>query len=114
MNSGKNQPQVSTSKPIPKNQFKIALLKDVIGFIDLKGLLNLSLVNKEFNFFIKSVFTLKKISENKIITYNYLKKHNLIPDKDKKPKEREKKESSLIKDSTYGLFSGFANLMGNL
>lgn len=59
--SSKNMPHI-VSKPINKNKkyyFRISFLKNSIQFLDLKTILNLSLVNKEFSYFIKSVYFYK-------------------------------------------------------
>lgn len=56
--------ETSANKPIitsksKKYYFRISFLKNSIQFLDLKSILNLSLVNKEFGYFIKSVYFYK-------------------------------------------------------
>jgi hypothetical protein len=46
-----------------KTLFRVTFLKDSIQFLDLKSILNLSMVCKEFSFFIKSIYFYKFISK---------------------------------------------------
>ncbi len=48
-----------------KYHFRISFLRNAIQFLDIKSILNLSLVNKEFSYFVKSVYFYKFMSNVK-------------------------------------------------
>lgn len=53
-----------------KNNFRITYLKDAIQFMDLKSILNLTLVNKQFNYFLQSIYFYKFMKQIKIYKSN--------------------------------------------
>lgn len=55
-----------------KNYFRVTYMKSVIQFLDIKTILDISILNKEFHFFIKSVYFYKFI--NDAITSNKKRK----------------------------------------
>lgn len=63
--------------------FRITYLRTAISFLDLKSILNLSLLNKEFNYFIKSVYFYKFLDN--IRSFNNNKK--LVNENFKTPKK---------------------------
>lgn len=46
-----------------KYHFRITFMKDAIQFLDIKSILNLCLVNKEFNYFVKSIYFYKFMTD---------------------------------------------------
>jgi hypothetical protein len=61
-----NESKPLVTKP-KKYYFRITFIKGAIQFLDIKSCLNLSLVNKEFSYFIKSIYFYKFMSEVDII-----------------------------------------------
>lgn len=58
----------SISKAVKKTKkivFRVTYMRSVIQFLDLSTILNISLVNKEFLFFIKSVYFFKLMNDAK-------------------------------------------------
>jgi len=112
INSDKISKVLTKSK---KNNFRVTYLKDTIQFMDMKSILNLTLVNKEFNYFIKSIYFFKFMKQiNRYKSSNYKKKEEKFLEKEKfKEKEKEIEKSS-TKGGLFGNFVGaFSNVLGN-
>jgi hypothetical protein len=90
-----------------KYNFRVTYLKDTIQFMDLKSILNLTLVNKEFNYFIKSIYFYKFMKQiKKYKSTNYKRK-------EEKSKEKEK-EKEKEKSSTKGILGNFVGAFSNV
>jgi hypothetical protein len=62
----------NTNKKEKRKIFRVSYLRTAIPFLDLKDILNLSILNKEFNYFIKSIYFYKFL--NNVRSYNLTKK----------------------------------------
>ena len=92
-----------------KNAFRVTYLKDSIQFMDLKTILNLTLVNKEFNYFLLSIYFYKFMKQIK----NY--KTNLNKKRSEKIKEKDsEKEKVKEKSSTQRLIGNFVGAFSNV
>jgi len=60
----------NTKKKEKRKVFRLTYLRTAIPFLDLKSILNLSLVNKEFYYFIKSIYFYKFIDNVKFFNLN--------------------------------------------
>jgi hypothetical protein len=66
-NSLSSEPLISKIAPTKtkKLAFRVTYLKSVMQFLDLNSMLNISLVSKEFYYFIKSIYFFKFVSDGR-------------------------------------------------
>lgn len=98
--------------------FRVTNLKTAIPYLDIKSILNISLLNKEFNYFIKSIYfykfvdnirEFKKIQEKK----KKLKLKRRMSLSSKNSQISQKTITEQIVGGFYGTLSGTFSLFGN-
>jgi len=98
-----------------KNTFRVTYLKDSIQFMDLKTILNLTLVNKEFNFFLLSIFFYKFMKQIKNFKTNSNKKKLEKLKEIDSEKEKNKVKEKYSTQKLIGNFVGaFSNVLGKI
>lgn len=113
------------TKKIEKNEkrkiFRVTYLRTVIPYLDIKAILNISLLNKEFSYFIKSVYIYKfieimrmqklknKIKEDKIKTP---KKTNNIYSVGNSANVNESSSATKVVGSLFGAITGAFSVFG--
>ncbi len=100
--NNESKPIVTKSK---KYYFRISFLKGSIQYLDIKSSLNLSLVNKEFNYFIKSIYFYKFMSDINIFRQRKSKKSNI---------RKEIEKVTPIKSNNKGFVGNFVGALGSV
>jgi hypothetical protein len=97
-----------------KSQFRISYIRNAVQFLDIKSILNLSMANKEFSQFIKSVYFYKFL-KNINDSIKRIEKHKLKDKKNTGTATNDiKNQTSSGNSSIFGSFvSAFGNVLGN-
>ena len=94
-----------------KTQFRISYIRNAIQFLDIKSILNLSMVNKEFSHFIKSVYFYKFM---KNIKDSVKKKEKIQHKETKKTGTINNEVKSQASSGNSSIFGSFVNAFGSV
>jgi hypothetical protein len=94
-----------------KSQFRISYIRNAVQFLDIKSILNLSMVNKEFSHFIKSVYFYKFM---KNIKDSVKKKEKIQHKETKKTGTINNEVKSQASSGNSSIFGSFVNAFGSV